>query len=54
MFSNFEVRKTASVILCTVLFSTTCVLSAVGPARASEASTVKLVATSTTLSAPLA
>ena len=53
MFSNFDLRKTASAIVCTVLFSTTCVLSAVGPARASEASTVNVVAAST-ISAPLA
>jgi len=34
MFNSFETRKTLSAILCTVLFSATCVLSAVGPAGA--------------------
>ena len=29
-----EARKTFSAVLCTVLFSATCVLSAVGPAGA--------------------
>lgn len=36
MFKN-EIGKQVSVILCTVLFSATMVLSAVGPARAAEA-----------------
>ena len=34
MFKSFEARKTFSAILCTVIFSATCVLSAVGPAGA--------------------
>ncbi|MFD1611262.1 hypothetical protein ACFSCW_05535 [Sphingomonas tabacisoli] len=33
---NFEAKKTFSVLVCTVLFSATCVLSAVGPAGAVE------------------
>ena len=33
---KFEARKTFSVMLCTVIFSATCVLSAVGPAGAVE------------------
>lgn len=53
MFSSFEFRKTASAILCTVLFSTTCVLSAVGPARANDAQVIRTVAANT-VSAPLA
>ncbi len=36
MFKSFEARKTFSAILCTVIFSATCVLSAVGPASAVE------------------
>lgn len=36
MFKSFEAKKTFSVMLCTVLFSATCVLSAVGPAGAME------------------
>lgn len=36
MFKSFEAKKTFSVMLCTVLFSATCVLSAVGPAGAVE------------------
>lgn len=36
MFKSFEAKKTFSVLLCTVLFSATCVLSAVGPAGAVE------------------
>lgn len=36
MFNSFEAKKTFSVLLCTVLFSATCVLSAVGPAGAVE------------------
>lgn len=36
MFKSFEAKKTVSVLLCTVLFSATCVLSAVGPAGAVE------------------
>jgi hypothetical protein len=39
MFNAFEAKKTFSAFLCTVLFSATCVLSAVGPANAVEAST---------------
>ena len=38
MFSNFEVKKTVSAVICTVLFSTTMVLSAVGPAKAASGS----------------
>lgn len=34
MLKSFEARKTLSALLCTVLFSATCVLSAVGPAGA--------------------
>ena len=37
MFNSFEAKKTFSAILCTILFSATCVLSAVGPAGAVEA-----------------
>jgi hypothetical protein len=37
MFKSFETRKTFSAILCTIVFSATCVLSAVGPAGAVEA-----------------
>lgn len=37
MFRNFEIKQTASALICTLLFSTTCVLSAVGPAHAVEA-----------------
>ena len=36
MFKSFEAKKTFSAVLCTVLFSATCVLSAVGPAGAVE------------------
>ncbi len=36
MFKSFEAKKTLSAVLCTVLFSATCVLSAVGPAGAVE------------------
>lgn len=36
MFKSFEARKTFSAILCTMIFSATCVLSAVGPAGAVE------------------
>ncbi len=36
MTNNFEIKKIASALICTVLFSTTCVLSAVGPAQAVE------------------
>lgn len=31
-----KIGRTLSAIVCTVLFSTTCVLSAVGPARAAN------------------
>jgi hypothetical protein len=34
MLKSLETRKTLSAVLCTVLFSATCVLSAVGPAGA--------------------
>lgn len=37
MLKFTEARKTFSAVLCTVLFSATCVLSAVGPAAAVEA-----------------
>lgn len=53
MLGSFELRKTASAILCTILFSTTCVLSAVGPARASDTQTVRAIAANP-VSAPLA
>jgi len=43
MFSTFEAKKTFSVIVCTVLFSATCVLSAVGPAGAVELRTASAV-----------
>jgi hypothetical protein len=44
MFS-FEAKKTFSAILCTVIFSATCVLSAVGPAGAVEVRPVSAVST---------
>jgi len=34
MLKSFEARKTLSTIVCTLLFSTTCIVSAVGPAGA--------------------
>lgn len=34
MLKSNETRKTLSAVLCTILFSATCVLSAVGPAGA--------------------
>lgn len=37
MFNSFEAKKTFSAILCTIVFSATCVLSAIGPAGAVEA-----------------
>ena len=37
MFKSFEAKKTFSAILCTIVFSATCVLSAIGPAGAVEA-----------------
>ena len=43
MFNSFETKKTLSAILCTVIFSTTCVLSAVGPAGAVEVRPVPAV-----------
>lgn len=43
MFTAFEARKTLSALLCTVIFSATCVLSAVGPANAVEVSTPSAV-----------
>ena len=45
MFMSFETKKTFSAILCTVLFSATCVLSAVGPAGAVEVRPVSVVST---------
>ena len=36
MTDNFEIKKIASALICTVLFSATCILSAVGPAQAIE------------------
>ena len=36
MFSQFEMKKTVSAVICTILFSTTMVLSAVGPAKAAS------------------
>jgi len=45
MFTSFEAKKTFSAILCTVLFSTTCVLSAVGPASAVEVQPLPVVST---------
>lgn len=36
MFSNTEIKKTVSAVICTILFSTTMVLSAVGPAKAAN------------------
>lgn len=32
-----KITRTLTAVVCTILFSTTCVLSAVGPARAAEA-----------------
>lgn len=43
MFKSFEAKKTFSAIVCTVLFSATCVLSAVGPAGAVEVRPVSVV-----------
>lgn len=43
MFTSFETKKTFSAILCTILFSATCVLSAVGPANAVEVRPVSVV-----------
>lgn len=34
--TNSKFTQTFTAVICTVLFSTTCVLSAVGPARAAE------------------
>ncbi|HYZ47465.1 MAG TPA: hypothetical protein VE567_01080 [Sphingomonas sp.] len=45
MFKSFEARKTFSAILCTLLFSATCVLSAVGPAGAVEVRPASVVST---------
>ena len=45
MFNAFEAKKTFSAILCTVIFSATCVLSAVGPANAVEVSAPSAVST---------
>ena len=44
MLKSFEARKTVSAIVCTMLFSATCVLSAVGPAGAVDARTTKALA----------
>jgi hypothetical protein len=35
-FNGLDAKHSLSALVCTVLFSTTCVLSAVGPARAVE------------------
>ena len=43
MFTSFEAKKTFSAIVCTVLFSATCVLSAVGPAGAVQVRTPSAV-----------
>jgi hypothetical protein len=43
MFKSFEAKKTFSTLLCTVIFSATCVLSAVGPAGAVEVRQVPVV-----------
>jgi hypothetical protein len=43
MFKSFEAKKTFSTLVCTVLFSATCVLSAVGPAGAVEVQPVSVV-----------
>ncbi|WP_414902989.1 hypothetical protein ACMT1E_06970 [Sphingomonas flavalba] len=40
MFKGYEISKATSVLLCTVLFSATCVLSAVGPAGAAGAAAI--------------
>lgn len=45
MFTSLETKKTFSAILCTVLFSATCVLSAVGPAGAVEVRPASVVST---------
>jgi hypothetical protein len=42
---TFETKKTFSAILCTVIFSATCVLSAIGPAGAVEVQPVSVVST---------
>ena len=55
--SRFELKKAASAALCTVLFSATLLLSAVGPAEAVDASPVPAQLASPALSlavAPLA
>jgi len=36
MFKNEAIRKHAAGAICAVLFSSTCLLSAVGPVRAAE------------------
>jgi hypothetical protein len=43
MFKSFEAKKSFSALVCTVLFSATCVLSAVGPAGAVEVRPVSVV-----------
>jgi|GEM_PF-5226408 len=35
-FAGLDMKHTAAAIVCTVLFSATCVLSAVGPAKANS------------------
>jgi hypothetical protein len=37
--SNSKFRDSVAAILCTVLFSTTCLVGALGPARAADANT---------------
>lgn len=44
MFAT-EAKKTVSALICTLLFSATCVLSAVGPAGAVELRTPSAVST---------
>ena len=36
MFRNEEIRKHVAAAICALLFSSTCLLSAVGPVRAAE------------------
>jgi hypothetical protein len=43
MFTAYDAKKTVSALLCTILFSATCVLSAVGPANAVEVSNPSVV-----------
>jgi hypothetical protein len=44
MLKSFEAKKTVSAIICTALFSATCILSAVGPAGAVPAQPTKAFA----------